>query len=174
MAATLNLVLDTSVWINLLATEQPWKILTALGAHCIVPEAVLREIKRSPVTQQTYSVEKHPLRGKQGVQVVELSNEELNIFLELVSKDSVDALGDGEAAAIAIAKVRQCELALDDRKARRIVGKCHPEIRVHMTVDLLLHSNVRTRLGEEASETAFNLASQFGRMHVPKMPVRLK
>lgn len=168
MAGPTELVLDTSVWINLLATEQPWAILDALNVRSVAPEQVFHEIKRNPVTKQPYSMDRHPLLRRHSVEVVRLDREELDIFLTLVSQDSVDALGDGEAAAIAVAKVRGCRLALDDRKARRIVRANYPEIRVLMTVDMLRHPEVRARLGDAACETAFSMAKQFGRMHVPK------
>src|SRR5690242_19524143 len=99
MVAPLELVLDTSVWINLLATEQPWTILDALNVFSIAPEEVVREIRTNPVTKQPYPTDRHPLRTH-NVEVVKLNLEELDIFLALVSQDSVDSLGDGEAAAI--------------------------------------------------------------------------
>jgi len=163
-----ELVLDASVWINLLATEQPWTILGAFGSPCITPEEVVREIKRNPVTQQVYSLERHPLRRQDKIKVVELGAEEIDLFLSLVAQDSADALGDGEAAAIAIAQVRKCAIALDDRKARRIVRERYPQTTVMMTVDILRAPSVVTRLGEEASKSAFEKAKQFGRMYVPK------
>lgn len=163
------MVLDTSVWINLLATEQPWTILDALTARCITPEEVLREVKRDAITQQTYSREKHPLRRQPNVEVVELEGEELDVFLSLVGQNSADALGDGEAAAIAVARVRRCAVALDDRKARRVVRERYPETTIVMTVDILRDRSIRARLGSEGTKTAFEKAKQFGRMHVPKI-----
>ncbi len=168
MAAAERLVLDASVWINLLASEQPWTIIHALGMHCITPEDVVREVSRDPITRQAYSFEKHPLRRQPNVEVVKLSDEELDLFVDLVARDSVDALGDGEAAAIAVARMRRCAVALDDRKARRIVQSRYPEMRVLLTIDILLNQDVKARLGEEASETAILKAKKFGRMYVPK------
>jgi predicted nucleic acid-binding protein len=170
MATTGRLVLDTSVWINLLATEQPWAILDALGVRCIAPEEVVRELKRHPITQQIYSFENHPLRRQQSVEVVRLTSAELNIFLTLVSQEPPDALGDGEAAAIAVAQMRQCALALDDRKARRVAFQRFPDISLVMTADILRNLKVRTQLGGEAADLATERAIQFGRMFVPKTP----
>ncbi len=169
MAVAGGLVLDTSVWINLLATEQPWTILHALGARCIAPEEVLGEVKRNPITQQVYSREKHPLRQQGSIEIAQLRDKELDLFLSLVSQNSADALGDGEAAVIAIAHVRQCAAALDERKARRIVRERFPEILVLRTVDILQDPSVKARLGEEASEAAFSKAKQFARMYAPKI-----
>jgi hypothetical protein len=101
--------------------------------------------------------------------VVELEGEELDVFLSLVGQNSADALGDGEAAAIAVARVRRCAVALDDRKARRVVRERYPETTIVMTVDILRDRSVRARLGPEGTEAAFEKAKQFGRMHVPKI-----
>lgn len=163
-----NLVFDTSVWINLLATEEPFTIIGAFGAKCITPEEVVREITCNPITRQAYSQEKHLLRMRRDVQIVRLQEEERDLFLSLVAKNSTDALGDGEAAAIAVARIRRCAIAIDERKARRIIRKYFPEIPVLMTVDILRSPSVKTRLGEEALDAAFAKAVRFARMHVPK------
>lgn len=168
MAMAKQLVLDTSVWINLLATEEPWTILDALGAHCLAPEQVVSEVKRNPITQNLYVRERHPLRIEDRVEIIELKGETLEFFLSLVSQDSSDSLGDGEAATIAVALARQCAVAIDERKARRIIRERFPGIPVLMTVDILRDPTVKAHLGGEACEAAFAKASQFGRMHVPK------
>jgi hypothetical protein len=61
-------------------------------------------------------------------------------------------------------------VALDDRKARRVVRERYPETTILMTVDILRDRSVRARLGAEGSKVAFEKAKQFGRMHVPKSP----
>jgi predicted nucleic acid-binding protein len=163
-----GLAIDASVWINLLATEQPWTIVRALGCTCIAPEEVVGEVRRNPVTQQAYSCEHHPLRKQANIEVVRLRGEELDLFLSLVARSSPDALGDGEAAAIAVGRVRRCAVALDDRKARRIARERYPDMSLVMSVEILQHPTVLNRLGAEESAIAFEKALQFGRMHVPK------
>jgi N-methylhydantoinase A/oxoprolinase/acetone carboxylase beta subunit len=101
--------------------------------------------------------------------VVDLEGEELELFLSLVGQNSADALGDGEAAAIAVAHVRRCAVALDERKARRIMRERYPDTEVVMSVDILRDPKVRDALGVEGSEAAFQKARQFGRMHIPKI-----
>jgi predicted nucleic acid-binding protein len=168
MTVPRGLVFDTSVWINLLATEQPWTILSALNTHCVTPDEVVREVKRDPVTQRSYPQDKHPLRQQPSVDVVQLEGQELELFFSLVGQDSEDALGDGEAAAIALARLRHYAVALDDGKARRIVRERYPETSILMTVDILRDRSVVALLGVEGSKAAFHKAKQFGRMHVPK------
>ena len=164
------LVVDTSVWINLLATARLGEIIDALGCTCYAPEEVVREIQRDPITQKQYLPEEHPLRKIPNVEIVELTSNELEIFLSLVGRSSSESLGDGEAAVIAVAHSRNCPAALDDRKARAILEARYPGTPAYMSVDLLRSAPVLMRLGTEGTEVAFNHALQIGRMHIPKGP----
>ena len=117
-----GLVLDTSVLINLLATEAMNAILEALAVPCHAPQQVLAEVCRDPVTGVIFPAERHPLREKSSaVSILALEGTELDLFLRIVGAPAGDALGDGEAAAIAVAISRGLDLVIDDRKARRIV-----------------------------------------------------
>src|SRR5713101_4355796 len=114
-AATAGLVLDTSVWINLLATEAMEAILGALAVQCYAPEQVVTEVTRHPVTGVAFAAENHPLRQmSSGISIISLDTSELAIFLEIVGAPAPDALGDGEAAAIALAVSRGLDLVIDD------------------------------------------------------------
>ena len=163
-----GLVLDTSVWINLLATEAMELILVALGVQCYAPEQVIAEIKRHPITGVMFAGDRHPLRQMTSpVSIVSLEGKELNLFLEMVSRPAVDALGDGEAAAIAVAVSRGLDLVVDDKKARRILRQQFNQVRTYWTVDLLRAPQVLVALGHRQAEGCFAKARRFGRMHVP-------
>src|SRR5579862_276045 len=119
-----GLVLDTSVWIKLLATDALEPILRALAVPCHAPEQVVAEVRRHPVTGVTFLADNHPLRQMSPtVTIVSLDSAELDVFLEIVGAPAGEALGDGEAAAIAVALSRGLDLAIDDRKARRILAE---------------------------------------------------
>jgi predicted nucleic acid-binding protein len=164
-----GLVLDTSVWINLLATDAMGAILVALGVPCHAPEQVIAEIKRHPVTGAIFAGDKHPLRrAASQVSIVSLEGEELDLFIEIVGRPAVDALGDGEAAAIAVAVKRGLDLVIDDRKARRILRQHFSQVRTYWTVDLLQAQQVLAALGNRRVEDCFYKAKRFGRMHVPR------
>jgi hypothetical protein len=164
-----GLVLDTSVWINLLATDAMEAILVALGVPCHAPEQVIAEIKRHPVTGAIFAGDRHPLRqATSPVSIVSLEGEELDLFIEIVGRPTVDALGDGEAAAIAIAVTRGLDLVIDDRKARRILRQHFGQVRAYWTVDLLQAQQVFAALGRRRVEDCFDKAKRFGRMHVPR------
>src|ERR1700693_251516 len=99
-----GLVLDTSVWINLLATDAMERILRALAVPCHAPEQVLAEVRRHPLTGVSFSADNHPLREMSPmVSILSLESAELDVFLDIVGAPAGEALGDGEAAAIAAA-----------------------------------------------------------------------
>jgi hypothetical protein len=56
-AESVGLVLDASVWINLLATEA---ILGALAVPCYAPEQVVMEVRRHPATGAAFSTDEPP------------------------------------------------------------------------------------------------------------------
>lgn len=164
-----GLVLDTSVWINLLATDAMKEILGALSLPCYAPEQVVMEVKRHPTTGVVFSADDHPLRqGSPRVAIVPLDGAELDLFLEIVGAPAADALGDGEAAAIAMAVTRGLELVVDDRKARRILRERFSKVRPHWTVDLLQAHSVVNALGRRVVDECMTKAQRFGRMHMPR------
>jgi predicted nucleic acid-binding protein len=167
-AQSRGLVLDTSVWINLLATGAMEAILGALAVPCHTPEQVLAEIRRHPVDGAAFSAERHPLRAMAPmVSILELESQEMDLFFGIVGAQAVDALGDGEAAAIAAAVMRQLDLVIDDRKARRILRERFSQVATYWTVDLLRSGPVIATLGSAQAGDCFDKARRFGRMHVP-------
>lgn len=168
LAESGGLVFDTSVWINLLATEAMEPILRALAVPCHAPEQVVAEVSRHPVTGIRFPADNHPLRQMSArVSILSLDRAELEVFLEIVSAPAGEALGDGEAAAIAVASSRGLDLVIDDRKARRILRERFSQVRIHWTVDLFQAGSVVAALGRPLIDECFARALRFGRMHVP-------
>lgn len=167
-AASRGLVLDTSPWINLLATGMVEPILDALIVPCHAPEQVVAELKRHPVTGEALAVADNPLGKLARVSILSLEGDELELFLDIVGAPAVDALGDGEAACIAAAASRGLDLVMDDRKARRIVRERFAQVRIWWTVDLLRTRSVLMALGRQQADECFARARQFRRMHVPR------
>jgi len=169
LTSSMGLVLDTSVWINLLATEEMESIVAALGLPCHAPEEVVSEVTRHPVSGMIFQPERHPLRAAgSGVSILTLGAAELELFLEIVSAPAADALGDGEAAAIAVAVKRELELVIDDRKARRILRERFSQVRTHWTLDLIRAAPVSSALGASRVNECVEKAVRFGRMHLPR------
>jgi predicted nucleic acid-binding protein len=164
-----GLVLDTSVLINLLATEAMEALLGALALPCHAPEQVVAEVRRHPGTGLVFRADSHPLRGMPSlISILSLQGVELDLFLGIVGAPAADGLGDGEAAAIAIAVSRGFDLAIDDRKARRILRERFSQVRIYWTVDLLQDRRVVVALGRQRANDCFAKAQRFGRMHVPR------
>jgi hypothetical protein len=63
---------------------------------------------------------------------------------------------------------RGLDLAVDDRKPRRILRERFSEVRTWWTVDLLRADRVISALGRAEAEDCFAKAVRFGRMHVPR------
>ncbi len=163
-----GLVLDTNVWINLLATQNVEAVLDALAIPCHAPEQVIAEVRRHPVTGEVFAPDRHPLRGIGAkIEVFSLHGSALNLFLDIVAAPAPDALGDGEAAVIAAAASRGLDVVMDDRKARRTIRERFPELRAYWTVDLLGAAPV-IQVGIRQAEALFEKARRFGRMHVPR------
>jgi predicted nucleic acid-binding protein len=169
-----TLVLDTSVWINILATKETQRILNAISRSYLVPPQVLAEVKRDPITKQAYSNVQHPLRAGPPIHIVPLSNDELSLFIELVSAPIIDRLGDGEAAAIAVALCRNSTLVIDERKARRGLRDKFSKPSLLGSVDLLRRTEVALSLGQDLYEKCFENARRFGRMHMHVIKPRNK
>lgn len=168
-AVSKGLVLDTNVWINLLATEDVEAVLYALAVPCHAPEQVIAEIRRHPVTGEVFAPDRHPLRRMGAkIEIFLLRDSALNLFLDMVGTPAPDALGDGEAAVIAAAASRGLDVVMDDRKARRIIRERFPELRAYWTVDLLRAVPVIQAFGIRQAEALFEKARRFGRMHVPR------
>jgi len=118
-------IVDSCCIINLYAAGNLLSLLPPLGVRLHIPEKVLEE---SLYVRQADPAD----AGKLVQRAVDLAPalqagllhrcdlegaEELTLFVELAT-----TLDDGEAACLAIAKVRGWALATDDRKARREAG----------------------------------------------------
>ena len=63
---------------------------------------------------------------------------------------------------------RGLDIAIDDKKARRIIRDRFPALRPFWTVDLLRASSLVARLGAARAADLFDRARRHGRMHVPR------
>ena len=164
-----GLVLDANACIDVLATGAVADLLGALAASCLISEQVLAEVTRDPVTRGALPDPGHPLREHAPtLSIAALTADEIILFLDLVGMPAPDGLGDGEASAIAVAVHRGLGIALDDRKARRIIRDRFPTLRTFWTVDLLRAPSVVAALGASRAAALFDRAKRHGRMHVPR------
>jgi len=163
-----GLVVDTSVWINLLATGRPWDFVDTFANLYVVPEQVVSEINRHPITKEAINLDNHPLRGRENIEIAVLTETEIEVFMSLVGEDAPNNLHDGEAAVIALAVSRGCTIAIDERKARRIIRERYPALSVLFSAEIMQSKVLAETFGQHAVDEAYQMALLHGRMHVPK------
>jgi len=101
------------------------------------------------------------LRQRTDVEIVDLSDDELELFGLLLShpfaRDMGFALplGRGEAAVIAIAETRGWDAIMDDAAARRALHHRVPSARIHTTSDILRSSVEQDLLSRVEAEAVY-------------------
>ena len=162
----ISLVLDTSVVINLHASQFADRIVDALPNKILVPEIVAAELchEASQAKGEHRFIQDMVAIGK--VCLIPLNEREYRLFGNLVSGSR--SLGDGEAATIAIGVCRGNLPIIDERKGRRrahahLCGE-HPG----WSLDLFRHPRVVAALGEKGAAEALYLALRDGRMRIPE------
>ena len=136
------LLLDASCLLNLYATGRMIEIAAALPWQLAVVDYVLehealyvRAIGAYEEQGETVPVDLSPLVDDGLLLVVRLENpSEEASFVEMAA-----TLDDGEAITGAIALNRGYSVAIDDRKARRVLGEKAPEVRLVSTLELVQH-----------------------------------
>lgn len=159
-------VMDASVVINLLATGCFAEILTYVSGSFVVVQHVKDEVRIDPLTRQPHDNLLGTFIDSGTLQIVDLGDNELNTFIDLVGASAPDDLDDGEAATIAYATHNLACPVIDENKGRRICREKFPSLDVIDTIDLLR----MVRHGGEFSEMNFvrgiERALTIGRMRV--------
>lgn len=162
--STAALALDTSVLINLHACRRGVEILAAIPNRIFVTHIVARELNHETSRRNGEEAFLQALAAAGNITLVDLSDEEFEMFFELTSAAS--SLDDGEAATIAISRGRGLIPVIDERRgrsrAKEIIG-----IEPAWSLDLLSHRNTTASLGADFSVDALFLALRDGRMRIP-------
>jgi predicted nucleic acid-binding protein len=125
-------LIDTSVLLNFLAIDHADLLAAHPDHRFVVTDHVRGEITdRRPERLERFEA---ALAAGLFDQTSVDAPEELRVFVEL---QRTGQLGEGESAAAAAAKVRGHVLATDDRRAKKIIGRLFPELRVLDTADLI-------------------------------------
>lgn len=167
LARVRGLVLDASMLINLLATQECGAILHALAVSCVAPEQALAEVTKDPVSKQRFSERKSVAARLAPLKAYALSGEAYEQYLTLAGAPPPNGLGDGEAACIAAVGALGYTICLDDAKARRICAETFPTIAMLWSAELIGHARVVKTLGKKRSDECFHQAKHFGRMRTP-------
>jgi predicted nucleic acid-binding protein len=161
-----ELVLDSSVVINLLATGHAASILKALAMPVVLTDNVVREVELGSSNGRQEVGLLREMVADQVLTISELEGHALETFFTLVSGPAAKSLGDGEAATLALAHARSCSAAIDEKKATRLATERFTSIRLVTTVDILAHDGVRAGLGDARLADAAFQALRLARMQV--------
>lgn len=161
------LVIDTSVLLNLLGSCRPQFLLDHIPFEVIVPQAVLREIKREPSMEAETDADLSRLIERGSLRVMEPDSKVEELALSLAGAPNPDDLDDGEAFAIAHAVAMSGRLAIDERKGRRIVERRFPQVACLFTLEVIEQAALRARLGEAEFAELIYSALLWARMRIP-------
>lgn len=157
---------DTSVVINLNATEYAEAILGALPNPFLIVSEVRLELEEDRQTGRGDATVPGALVASGRIEIVQLGDGGIQHFSSLVSGPASQTLDDGEAATIAYALERGVIPLIDERKANRICAERFAKLVTGSTVDLLAQDNVRAALGRARFADAVFNALRYGRMRV--------
>ena len=131
------LILDASCLLNVYATSRMLEIAAALPWQLAVADFVLEQealyVRTIEEQEGTVPVDLSPLIDAGLLLVLRLETpSEQSSFVELAA-----VLDDGEAVTGTIALNRGHLVAIDDRKARRVLGEKDPGLRLVSTLELM-------------------------------------
>lgn len=165
---TISVVADTSVVINLNATQCSEAILEALPNPFLVVSEVVPELESGLQfgRNDVAALEAWITSGR--VRIEQLGHAGVQQFSNLVSGPAAQTLDDGEAATIALAlEIKPHAIPLiDERKANRICADRFVHLVTGSSVDLLAQDDVQAALGTARLADAVFNALLVGRMRV--------
>lgn len=161
-----RLIADTSTMINLIATGSAADIIAALPNRIATVDVVPAELELGRARGREACDRLKDLASSGALEIVELGDDAWPYFEQLVVGSALETVDDGEAATIAYALAHNATALIDERKATRICGERFPELRLACTIDVLIHDNVRQRLGETRLADAVFRALQDAKMGV--------
>ncbi|OQW90796.1 MAG: hypothetical protein BWK78_06175 [Thiotrichaceae bacterium IS1] len=157
-----RLVIDTSVLINLIASDDITKILTGLSSEILITESVSRELKKHPKDGRECGPLLSSLIERGLLKPVKLLPNALELYLDLTFE-----LGDGEASVIAYTVTQnQCAVVIDERKARRICQERFQLSPILCTMDLFQEYFFRMKPNEQKFRQLLFNAVKIGRMRI--------
>ena len=165
---TVPVIADTSVVINLNATQCAETILDALPNPFLVVSEVVLELESGLQTGRNDAAALDAWHTSGQVQIVPLGNTGTRHFFNLVSGPAAQTLDDGEAATIAHALELESPAIplIDERKANHICADRFADLVTGSTVDLLAQDDVQAALGSARLADAVFDALLGGRMRV--------
>ncbi|WP_321794833.1 hypothetical protein [Caballeronia sp. J97] len=161
-----QIVLDTSVVINLLATGRASQILQSLEIPTLITENVEQELRNGSLSERPEMDELLALLDSETLRVATLDGQASAVFFDLVGGTVAESLDDGEAATLAFALHHNLSAAIDEKKATRIATERYPSLRLITTVDIFAFGPVKKHLSDDDLKNAIFRALSLARMQV--------
>lgn len=161
-----DIVLDTSVCININASGFAKEIINALPNRIIVLNQVFTELDCGRKNGCSDADDLRNLVNSGLIELRELNIAAMGLFEQLVIGPAGSTLDDGESATIAYADTNNAIAIIDERKAHRICRERFPCLSVACTIDLLSHPVVKESLGQKNHELSVVNALKAARMRV--------
>jgi predicted nucleic acid-binding protein len=159
-------VLDTSVIINLNASDYGHKILHALPNRIFVSNEVLLELEEGRQKGCNDADFLNKLVSADLAEIKNLNDTEIKIFEQMVIGPAGMTLDDGESATVAYAVENHAIAVIDERKAHRICREQFPSLIMGCTIDLFTHPAVQKSLELEELHISIKNALSKARMRV--------
>lgn len=164
MSSPKRLALDNSALVNLLACGLTAEAIALSDYILVIEERVEAEFLRYSGKRK----EELRIFAESGpVHLERMGSAAQDDFVELVAAGPTDDLGDGEAGTIAHAFQTDCDVAIDDQKARNVCNRRFPRLRLIFTVELFLRPTFRAAHTPSLASEALFAALEKGRMRVP-------
>lgn len=163
-----NLVVDTSVIINLNATGQGAEVVRAFGVTLQASTIVRNELVADRFSVRNDAEMAKKLADDGLLEFLELDDEGERLFADLVSGTAAETLDDGEAATLAAGAALGHTVVIDERKAQRIAGERFTSMQIITTADILCSERVVSGLGIAAVGNLIFNGLIGARMFVPE------
>lgn len=160
------LVGDSSTVINLIATGCAPTIIRSVPNPIVVVDVIPGELDTGRQRGRVHADRLQELVAAGHIEIVTLSDAGWLNFETLVAGPAQQTLDDGEAATISYAVERGAVPIIDERKGTRLCASRFPSLGVVSTVDVLLHPEVRHKLGAAAFSDAVFAALRDAKMAV--------
>lgn len=163
-----NLIVDTSVIINLNATGHAADIVRAFGVTLRASTIVRDELVGDRFCARNDAEMALELVREGLLEFIELDHQGELIFASLVSGSAAETLDDGEAATLAVGAILGQTVAIDERKAQRIADERYSFMQIITTADILCSERVVADFGiDQVGDLIFN-GLVGARMFVPE------
>lgn len=160
------LIADASVIINLVASGCAEQLISAIPNRISVVEDIIGELDRGMANGHEEAVVLRHLTDCNFVDVVALSECDLELYEKLVCGSAAATLDDGEAATLAYCVGSNAIPLIDERKATRICRENYPFLKPASSVDVFLLAAEHPDFGNGRVGTALFNALRYGRMRV--------